>query len=145
MRNLQSRRSTLPMRACAAAVLGACMALLGVAASLEADPAGLGTHTQLDLPACQWRVDHGYACPTCGMTTAFALAADGRLIAAARTQPAGALGAMIVAMAAWAAGYVLVTGCDARRWLRGLWRPATGAAAILVVLAAWGYGVIVGA
>lgn len=125
-------------------MLAACLTLLAAAASLEADPAGLGTHTQLGLPACPWRVNRDYPCPTCGMTTAFTLAADGRLIDAARTQPAGAMGAILIAMAAWVAGYVLATGCDATRWLRKLCRPATGMAALFVILAAWGYVVILG-
>lgn len=56
---------------------------------LAPDPAGVGTHTQLGLPTCGVYELFHKPCPSCGMTTAFALAARGRLGEALRVQPAG--------------------------------------------------------
>jgi len=96
-------------------------------------PAGthLGTHRQLGLPPCGFVVMTGLPCPTCGMTTAFSHAARGRLIAAARTQLAGAVLAVLTAMAGAAGLGALVFGRrPAINWYRvnpvGLMWAATG-------------------
>lgn len=86
--------------------------LLGTAAWLEPDASGLGTHAQLGLPACGWIHAAGVPCPTCGMTTAFALAADGRLLAALACQPAGAVLALLTAAAGLLGAMVLFTGAS---------------------------------
>lgn len=120
-----------------------CLGLLSVAAWLEPAAAGLGTHTQLGLAGCAWRADHGAPCPSCGMTTAFSLAADGRLAAAFLTQPAAALLALLTAAAAWVALGVLYSGSAA--WLRLAWRiwaPNRGmllGVTALIVGLAWVY------
>lgn len=134
-----ARQQRLRTRWIAAAVLLGCAALLGAAGALRPDAAGLGTHTQLGFAACPWHARHGVACPSCGMTTAFSLAARGHLLQAAYTQPAGAIGALLTAGGVWIAGYALVTGCPIGRWLRPLWRPRTVAAVTIVLLAAWAY------
>src|SRR5207247_577108 len=51
-----------------AAALGM-TALLGVARLVEPDLRGYGTHEQLGLPPCTFRLLTGIACPSCGMTT----------------------------------------------------------------------------
>jgi hypothetical protein len=127
-------------RLAAAAVCAAAMALLGVAAWLEPAAAGIGTHRQMGLSACAWHRDRGYVCPTCGMTTAFALMADGRMVDAVRVQPAGAAMAMMTAMAAWAAGYIAATGAPVMRWLRRTVRLRWVVGGLmLMVIAAWGW------
>ncbi|MBM3787244.1 MAG: DUF2752 domain-containing protein [Acidobacteria bacterium] len=63
--------------------------VLAVAAGLIPDGNGLGTHTQLGLPACGFRTLTGKACPSCGLTTSFALAVRGRFLDAAAVQPFG--------------------------------------------------------
>jgi hypothetical protein len=65
--------------------------VLGVARWLEPDPKGFGTHTQLGLPPCYFAQVTGQLCPSCGMTTAFAWFARGRLDQAWRANPAGCL------------------------------------------------------
>jgi hypothetical protein len=68
--------------------LGAAAALvLGMA--LTPSAAGSGTHTVLGLPPCGMLVMTGHPCPTCGATTAFVLAAHGRLLDSLATQPIG--------------------------------------------------------
>ncbi len=95
------------IQASLAAVLAAGLAL-GLA--LTPDPAGHGTHTALGLPPCGMLVVTGRPCPTCGVTTAFALAVRGRFQEALITQPMGLVtflgmaGALLVLVAALATG-----------------------------------------
>lgn len=67
----------------------AAIILLFTAAWLVPSGTGIGTHTQLGIPACSWPATLGMPCPSCGMTTSFALAADGRFVDSARAQPFG--------------------------------------------------------
>lgn len=57
-------------------------AVLMLAAALEPDPSGFGTHTQLGLPPCGFLAMTGLPCPGCGLTTAFAYAVRGQWLAA---------------------------------------------------------------
>ncbi|MFM7108780.1 MAG: DUF2752 domain-containing protein [Planctomycetaceae bacterium] len=87
------------------ALLG--VAVLCVAAILDPyDAAGRprthGTHRQLGLPACTLKSLTGVGCPSCGMTTAFALLAHGDPAAAWRTNWAGCVAAALAAVGtAW--------------------------------------------
>lgn len=113
-------------------------ALLAVAAWLQPDPQGLGTHQQFGLPPCTFRVLFGLPCPTCGMTTAWAHLVRGELGAALQVNAAGALLAMLaVAAVPWLTGSA-ATG----RWLG---RPPnasvvawTAAAISLMAFLQWG-------
>ncbi len=67
------------------------VAVLTTARLLTPDPKGFGTHTQLGLGRCAFREITGKPCPSCGMTTAFAWAARGRLDRAWRANPAGSI------------------------------------------------------
>ena len=73
-----------------AAVALACAALLTIARRLPPDPRGVGTHESLGLPPCGFVLTSGLPCPTCGMTTSFALIMHGRPLDAVIAQPAGA-------------------------------------------------------
>lgn len=87
--------------ALAVAALGVA-GVLGLAWGLEPDPKGYGTHQQLGLPPCTFRSLTGIPCPSCGMTTAFAWTARGRVDRAWRANPAGALLApACVALVPW--------------------------------------------
>jgi hypothetical protein len=66
-------------------------AVLGVARWLEPDPRGFGTHTQLGLAPCAFALVTGQRCPACGMTTAFAWFARGRLDRSWQANPVGSL------------------------------------------------------
>ena len=68
---------------------------------LTPNPHGHGTHTQLHLPSCPWPQTVGGPCPTCGMTTAFAFAADGRFLRSFLTQPCGFALALMTAAGSW--------------------------------------------
>jgi Protein of unknown function (DUF2752) len=76
------------------------MAVLGVAAWLypydqEGRPLLMETHVQLGLPPCTFRLLTGLPCPSCGMTTSFALLLHGDLAASLRANWAGTLLAVV--------------------------------------------------
>lgn len=86
-----------------------------VASRLTPNSAGMGTHQQLGLPPCTIVMFFDMRCPSCGMTTSWALATHGRLLAAAQANSGGLLLAMIaVTMGPWS----LVSGLRGR-WLGG--------------------------
>jgi len=89
------------------------LTVLVLAATLQADPAGHGTHTQLGLPACGFAVATGKPCPTCGMTTAFSHAAHGNLVASFLVQPGGLLASLGAAALFWPALHTAATGSRA--------------------------------
>ena len=94
--------------------------LLAAAWRLTPDPRGYGTHEQLGLAPCGFaRWTGGRPCPTCGMTTAWALALRGRAVEAMAANSGGCILLSVVLFgAAWAIGSA-ATG----RWLGG--RPTT--------------------
>lgn len=63
--------------------------ILVIARLLHPSPGGLGTHEQLGLPPCPFLLLTGIPCPSCGLTTSFALAARFELLSAFATQPFG--------------------------------------------------------
>ena len=68
-----------------------CAGVLATAAALEPDGRGYGTHAQLGLPPCGFRLLTGAPCPGCGLTTAFAYAIRGDWILATHANPFGTL------------------------------------------------------
>ncbi|HET6325725.1 MAG TPA: DUF2752 domain-containing protein [Planctomycetaceae bacterium] len=73
-----------------------------LAASLQPDPRGFGTHRQLGLPPCLVRLVFGIPCPSCGMTTSFACLMRGQFEDAFRANPAGLLlGLVCAAFVPW--------------------------------------------
>ena len=120
-------------------VLIPCLAVLSLAAWLEPDPAGVGTHEKLGLPACGFKTVTSLPCMSCGMTTAFSHAADGELITAFSVQPAGTVLAIGMAILVWVAGYAAVTGLSLVGLGRTLASPRTIVALLAVVIIAWAY------
>jgi hypothetical protein len=130
------------VRVRAGAVLACCLAVIVVGRVLHPDPSGAGTHAQLGFPQCGLLVLTGVPCPTCGMTTAFALVMRGRLLTALTTQPFGALLAMGTLAAAALCIAALITG---RGWRVNWFRVSPGwlaGAGVLLFLAAWGYKIL---
>lgn len=54
-------------------------------------PATMGTHQQLGLPPCNFVRLTGLPCPSCGMTTSFALLVRGDVLASLRANAVGTL------------------------------------------------------
>ncbi len=71
---------------------------------------GYGSHTQLRIPKCSWIVEKDCPCPTCGMTTAYSLAAHGRVIKSFITQPAGCIFALCHFALTGLLSYISITG-----------------------------------
>lgn len=82
-----SRARRLAWSGLAAAAAG----VLIVARSLQPDPRGFGTHTQLGLPPCAFHAWTGLPCPTCGLTTSFAYMARWQITSAFAAHPLGPL------------------------------------------------------
>jgi hypothetical protein len=65
-------------------------------------PRRLETHRQLGLPPCNFRILTGLPCPSCGMTTSFALLVRGDLANSLRANAVGTLLALFcVAFIPW--------------------------------------------
>jgi hypothetical protein len=76
-------------------------------------PLGIGTHTQLGLPKCNFLRLTGLPCPSCGMTTSFALLMHGDVAASLRANPVGTLLAVfLLGMIPWS-----LVGAARGRWL----------------------------
>jgi TRAP-type C4-dicarboxylate transport system permease small subunit len=109
-------RSILPPRAArgerivALGLALACLALLSLAAWLKPAGSGIGTHRQLGLPPCGWMIAANFPCPTCGMTTAFAAAANAQPLKSFASQPMGALLALLTAVIFWGSVHVAAFG-----------------------------------
>lgn len=116
--------------------------LLVVAWGLNPSPDGYGTHRSLGLPECGFVTAFDMPCATCGMTTAFAFAADGNLIASMVTQPMGALLAVATAACWLMATYCLAAGADIRP-LGGLISGRVAVVFVVLLIAAWIYKIAV--
>ena len=125
-----------------ALLLAPCLVLVWLSFLLAPRDAAYGTHEQLGLPACSFLSRTGYPCPSCGMTTAFAAMAHGRVALAFEAQPFGMVLFVAVCVVGAAALAELITGRDVLRHLRpGAW----WAASVAVGLAAgWGLKVLCG-
>lgn len=132
-----------PVRVYAGLVALGCLLFLGVGASLSADSAGHGTHTQLGLPPCAFAATLGLPCATCGMTTAVATATGGNLSRAFVVQPFGAGLALAAASSFWIALYVAATGSRVWRFAVPLLRPRPMILLAGLLVASWVYKMIV--
>ena len=112
---------------------------LVVAASLAPSSTGIGTHQALGLPACGWQTTMQLPCPTCGMTTAFAHAANADFAQAAQAQPAGLLLSFLAALAVVGGGYAAVTGAAMQRPLAVLMQPKMIWIGLGVLVLGWLY------
>lgn len=113
--------------------------MLAIAALLEPDARGYGTHAQLGLPPCGFRWVTGLACPGCGLTTAFAHSIRGNWALSFAANPLGVLlffavcACVPIAFVAAARGWSLGTVVD--RFAMGRWALAVaGCATVLWVV-----------
>ncbi len=119
-----------------AAVAVTLAAVFGVAVYLNPyGPDGaartMATHTQLGLPSCNMVSLTGKPCPTCGMTTSFALLVRGDVRASLAANWVGTVTALAwAAMLVWAVAS-LIAG---RLWFI---RPGRGELALTVAVAAF--------
>lgn len=130
-------------RFAAALVAIGCLVLLGTASGMTPSEEGRGTHTQLGLPACSWPEATGAPCPSCGMTTSFAHAAEGDLVGSVLAQPFGALLAIATASAFWLSSFTAATGARVHDALGNALRPRIMWVIAALALAAWAYKIAV--
>ena len=109
---------TRRMRVGVVVIAAGLVALFLVAAWLnpyesDGSPRGFGTHTQLGLPECNFMRLTGLPCPSCGMTTSFALLMHGDALGSLRVNPVGTLLAVfLIGMIPWS-----LAGAARGRWL----------------------------
>jgi hypothetical protein len=103
------------------------LGLLGIAAVIEPDERGYGTHQKLGLPPCTFQTVTGVRCPSCGMTTSWAYLVRGQIVNSMKSNCGGALlGMLVIVMTPW----VLISGIRGR-WL---WTPIGERAALITAL-----------
>lgn len=136
---LPSHAQSLQRRLIALLLLVSSMSVLLLALWMHPSSGGVGTHEQLGLPACGLLQSTGVPCATCGMTTSFALAAHGQLIASFINQPGGAVLAIVTAMVAVAGAYTLVTGISLWPMVAPMVRPSLFIWAGVFFALAWLY------
>ena len=119
------------------------LALLLVAAYVQPNPAGVGSHTSsLGLQPCQFLKTTGMPCPGCGMTTSFSWFVRGNIVASAYVQPMGSMLAALTGCCVWVGSYIAFTGRPVYR----LFRLVPGRYYFLPLLAlgvlAWGWKIM---
>lgn len=103
-------------------------AVFGVALWLDpylpdGSPRRMATHRQLGLPPCTFYAVTGLPCPSCGMTTSFALLVRGDVVNSAR---ANAVGTILAAFGLVLAPWCLVAATTGRTlFVRSLERAVT--------------------
>ena len=130
MNRLQSQLDLLPRssRILLIIVGGVLFGLLGVAATIEPDERGYGTHQRLGLPPCTFQAVTGVRCPSCGMTTSWAHLVRGHLVNSLKSNAGGTLvGVIAMLLAPWA----VLSGLRGR-WF---WRSFDDWTALIVTLA----------
>ncbi len=116
--------------------------LLAVAARLQPDARGVGTHEQLGFLPCGFLLKTGLPCPTCGMTTAFAHAVRGRFIRAFLAQPAGLAFALLTGAAGGVGAWMAVGGRLPELWLQRLPQLWFLWMALTVFLVGWAFKLV---
>lgn len=135
-------RGEMPRRMVGGLVALVAGVVLAIATVLTPSAQGVGTHEQLRLPQCTWVVMMDLPCPTCGMTTSFAHAANGSFLRSFLTQPVGFVLAMVTAMALLLGCYVAITGSPVASRLGGYWTARVGWAVAVFFVAAWIYKIL---
>ena len=110
----RARSRRVQERVVGATLVGVTSPVLGLAAWLDADPSGVGTHKQLGLGGCTVLTMTGWPCPMCGMTTTFTHMGHGHIFEAAVTQPFGVV-LYLITLAAFLLGVGALAG---RSWWR---------------------------
>src|SRR5262245_59632120 len=138
---------TRRVRVALVAIAAALVLLFAVAAWInpyapDGRPQVMGTHQQLGLPPCNFMRLTGYPCPSCGMTTSFALLVHGDVGNCLRANAAGT----VLAIALFAAiPWSLVSAARARwLWVRMVepWLLWLVIGFVLLAMVRW--GVVIG-
>ena len=134
-----AERMTFAGRLMAGGIALGCLTILGIAAWLRPDRHGFGTHQQLGLSACAFKIRTGLPCPSCGFTTAFTYFAHANPIASFFTQPMGAALALATAVTVWIGFYISLTGRPVHRLFKLLPNRYYMMPILIFALLAWGW------
>jgi hypothetical protein len=105
-------------------------------------PRRLETHRQLGLPPCTFYTVTGVPCPSCGMTTSFALLVRGDVPNSLR---ANAVGTLLAVFCLLLAPWCLVAAASGRTpFVRSLERALTGCVLVFLALMLLRWAVVVG-
>lgn len=116
--------------------LAAC-AVLAIARCLVPDVRGFGTHEQLGLPACAFRVFTHVPCPGCGLTTAFAHMVRGEVLASFAASPVGALACVLTCLSVPLASFGALRGWSLSEACARLHVERIGLSLAVIGLAQW--------
>lgn len=86
------------------------LAVVITATTLNPDPAGHGTHTQLGLPPCGFLETTGLPCPGCGLTTCFSHMVRLEIVGAAAANPFGVALFLVTFFTIPIAGWGMIRG-----------------------------------
>lgn len=101
-------------------------------------PLKFGAHTRLGMPPCEFYVAFGKLCPSCGLTTSFALLMHGDVRNSLRANPVGTLMALFgMALVPWSLSIALR---GRYLWVRSIERASlwVGGAFFILLLIRWG-------
>ncbi len=138
----QPLRASVSQRVFAAVVAIVCLSVLSMGAWLSPNSDGHGTHTQLGLKPCMWAITLDQPCMTCGMTTSFAHAGEGRWASSVTTQPMGSLLVVITSVVFWGALVQCLSGARISNMAEPMLRPKVFMLLGLMLLGAWVYKII---
>ncbi len=119
------------------------LAVLLTAVAISPSPTGEGTHTALGLLPCQFLINTGIPCISCGMTTSFAHFVRGHFLASVYVQPFGAVLAILDGCLFWSALYIAVTGRAGHRIFRFVNGPPIVWGMAILALLAWGWKIFI--
>ncbi len=89
----------------------------------DGSPQSMGTHRQMGLPPCTFLSSTGMPCPSCGMTTSFALLMHGDLVNSLRANAVGTMMAgFCILLVPWC---VCSAVCQRTLFVRSIERPLT--------------------
>ena len=130
-------RASAAARISALIAIGIVLALFGLAAQLNPDPQGYGTHQQLGLPPCSSVALYGMRCPACGMTTAWSCAIRGELVRAWHANGGGLMLVLIALVYIPTICYYVARGYWSRHGWLSFSLALSLSAALLVAAGQW--------
>jgi hypothetical protein len=104
----------------------------------DGQPLTMGSHTRLGLPPCEFFVIFGKPCPSCGLTTSFALLLHGDVMNSLRANAVGTLFALFcLVLIPWS---LCITFRGRYLWVNSIERASlwAGGAFMLLLLIRWG-------
>ncbi len=118
------------------------IAVLSIAAWLNPNSQGHGTHRQLGLSPCMWVVTLDKPCPTCGMTTSFSHAGEGSWIQSFKTQPMGTILVILTCAITIGALVQSIFGSRVYSTIEPILKPKLFVLMGALLIAAWIYKII---